>query len=234
MKYVLLVDDDPMMHTTVKLALKSEFGVLGCFNLTEAQTLLSTRDDIVLVLLDRMLPDGDGLQLCQKIREDGDLAPIPIIFLSSLINESDRVSGFYAGADDYITKPFSALELRARVQARLRTQMQNLIAGKLVIDVSAHRVFLKDDQHATLLDLTRTEFKLLTFLIQSLGQVLSRELLLSKAWGDSMNVSDRVVDTHISHLRKKIKGSGLSLQSLRGEGYRLDYESSGSGLSASQ
>lgn len=224
MRNVLLVDDDPIMHMTVNLALKAEFGVIECFNLSEARTVLMNRDDIALVILDRMLPDGDGLQLCQDIREDSRFGPIPIVFLSSLIQESDKVSGFFAGADDYVTKPFSGLELRARIQARLRNQMQNLLAGNLELDVSAHRAFMKQQSQKLPLDLTRTEFKLLTLLIQSLGQVLPREVLLTKVWGDALNVNDRVVDTHISHLRRKIKGSGLSLQCLRGEGYRLDRE----------
>lgn len=232
MKHILVIDDDQATHLKVKAALGGEYEIFSCLDLKEAEEILSKREDISLALIDRMLPDGDGLLLCQKIRADDRLKQIPIIFLSGLTSESDKVSGLFAGADDYISKPFGGLELRARIQARLRTQTKTLVASRVELDLGTHRAFVNDPNGKREIILTRTEFKILTSLLQAMGQVLSRETLLQKVWGDHCNVNDRVIDTHISHLRKKIEGSGLSLQSSRGEGYRLDYEATREPISA--
>jgi DNA-binding response OmpR family regulator len=113
------------------------------------------------------------------------------------------------------------MELKARVQTRLKKTSTKVYAANLEVDFESHRAHLRSPQGLTEIVLTRTEFKILSTLIQSLDQVFSRDRLLSKVWGDEVSISDRVVDSHISHLRKKIAPAGISLESLRGEGYRM-------------
>lgn len=221
---VLLVEDDPITKEIVTKSIGKFFSFICCSSIAEAQAILDQDQAISMVIVDRRLPDGDGLRLCDSIRGDQRRQGTPVIFLTACESESDKLSGFFAGADDYITKPFSPLELKARILARLRARNggQSLSAGRLAIDLEGHRVHQIDGQQTPVeIDLTRIEFKLLVTLALSLDKVLSRETLLHKVWGENCHVSDRAVDSHISHLRKKIAGAGLHLESLRGEGYRL-------------
>lgn len=218
---ILIVEDDQVVVSLVRAALKADFIVDNAVNLKQCMTLLQSETNYQLILIDRMLPDGDGLTLCGQIREMDGLAQVPVIFLSAKDSEADKVSGLFAGADDYMTKPFGLLELKARVLAHLRKQTRKLSAGHLHMDPESLRVFLHNGQEKTEILLTPLEFKLLQVLMNSLGDVISRENILVRVWGQETHVSDRVVDSHISHLRKKIRGSDLLLEGLRGEGYRL-------------
>lgn len=222
---IFLIDDDPVTHAVVKGVLESDMTLVSSYSLSEANSKLETDGLPSLVIIDRMLPDGDGLILCTKMRSEERLREIPIVFLSSKTTETDKVGGLFAGADDYIGKPVSPLELKARIQARLRPMSKKLVFGKLIMDLSSHRTFIQEDSTQKEIDLTRIEFKMLTILVQSPERVFSRELLLSTIWGTGSNLSDRVVDTHMSHLRKKIIGSEVTLVALRGEGYRVSLHS---------
>lgn len=225
MKKILLVEDDLIMQETVQKCLNKDYEIVTCATLAAAADVLAGDSSIALAIVDRGLPDGDGLSLVSDIRRDSRISTIPLIFLSGRDSESDKVSGFFAGADDYVTKPFSVLELRARVMARLRTTSSSKIAkGNLEIDLDSHRAFSLTNGARTEIELTRIELKLLVVFIHGMGRVLSRDSLLEKVWGVGCHVSDRVIDSHVSHLRRKISGNGLSLRSLRGEGYRLDEE----------
>ena len=225
MRKILFVDDDESLQRALQAVFRAEFQLVHCATIAKAREALSEGGDIALAIIDRRLPDGDGLALSTEIRNDAQHASLPIIFLSGLASESDRISGFYAGADDYVTKPFSILELKARVSARLRASAPTRIAvGALEIDIEGHRVFDISKPERPEVLLTRTELKLLIVFAQAIGEVVSRESLLLKVWGNETHVNDRVIDSHISHLRKKIQVHGLALESLRGEGYRLDIE----------
>lgn len=223
MKKILIVDDDPTTHTVVKGVLINDFNVISCLNISDACAELDKTPPPDLVILDRMLPDGDGLSICTKMRADERLNAIPLIFLSAKLTESDKISGLYAGADDYMIKPFSPSELKARVQARFRMETKKIFIENLVIDINAHRAYIKNTENGAQneIDLTRLEFKLLITLAQSQERLFSREYLINKVWGSATNINDRVVDTHLSHLRKKISQSGVKIEAIRGEGYRL-------------
>jgi DNA-binding response OmpR family regulator len=224
---VLLIDDDLVTHTIVKGVINNDLDFSGCFTLAEAEDWLLKNNPPHLFIIDRVLPDGDGLSICSTIRSNERLREVPIIFLSSKSSETDKVGGLYAGADDYISKPVSPLELKARIQARLRSFSNKLNVGKLSIDLGTHRVILEEvNDLKTEIELTRIEFKLLVALSGSPDRIFSRDQLMSQAWGSTTHISDRVIDAHLSHLRKKILKSGLLIESVRGEGYRL-YLSSG-------
>lgn len=221
MNSILLVDDDILVHEIVKKSLRSYVQVEGCFNLADARSYLEQNQSPVMILIDRILPDGDGLSLCSEIRSNEFMNSMPIIFLSGCVKESDKLSGFYAGADDYIAKPFSPLELKARIEARLRSSSSGISFGNISVNLDKHAVLVHSGDKALNLNLTLTEYKILVALVKNRDRVLNREVLLGHVWERDFSVSDRVVDTHISHLRTKLSVSDVTIECLRGLGYRL-------------
>jgi len=179
-----------------------------------------------LIILDVMLPDGDGFDLCKQIRKSQSIARVPILFLTARSDEVDRVLGLEIGGDDYITKPFSPRELIARVKAHLRRgepdQENGMIRiGPVRLDRDAHRVFLNDRE----LQLTSTEFKLLEYFLVNPGRAFSREQLLSEVWGEQHYVTPRTVDVHVRRLREQIEEQPEDpkyLVTVRGFGYRFE------------
>ncbi|MCL5743327.1 MAG: response regulator transcription factor [Acidobacteria bacterium] len=186
--------------------------------------LESIRPD--LILLDVMLPDVDGFELCREIRRSPGLARTPVLFLTARSDEVDRVLGLEIGGDDYMTKPFSPRELVARVKAHLRREEREQDTGALEIgpfrlDPSARRVFLR----GTELSLTSTEFKLLEFFMTHPGRAYSRDQLLEEVWGQQRFVTPRTVDVHIRRLREQIEeqpDEPRYLTTVRGFGYRFE------------
>lgn len=220
MKKILILEDDLVTQKLIHHALQNEYEVIACTTVQDATEKLKSNDEISLFILDRGLPDGDGLDICKVIRSSESHQKIPIIFLSGLTSESDKVISLYSGADDYIRKPFSILELKARISAKLRNSSRKIFTFDYEIDLDSCTV--KDRSlPAKKINLTPIEFKLLVFLLQNKDRVFNRSLLLSKVWGEQLNVTDRVVDTHISHLRKKLSPSKLNFESYRGEGYKI-------------
>ena len=191
--------------------------------LQEAKKLLEP--SLSLLVLDLMLPDGSGLDLCREIKKNSLLSNIPIIILTAKDDEVDRVVGFELGADDYVTKPFSVRELILRVKAVLKRGEINkpeLVEverqfGDLSIDVDSHEVHVNSE----LVVLTALEFKLLKQLVDRRGRVQSRDQLLSDVWGYSSEVTTRTVDTHIKRLREKLGPMGKYVQTIRGIGYKF-------------
>lgn len=224
MRKILLVEDDPVVHKLVQASLKNDFEIVSRFSIRESLSVLEAAHEIEMIIIDRSLPDGDGIELCAKIREIEALQALPVIFLSSRSSESDKVSGLFAGANDYITKPFSQLELRARVLAHLRKNEQRIFVGSIEIDLETHRVHSLNERTKNEIVLTPIEFKLLTAMAQALGKVLRRDFLLTRVWGEDQFVNDRLIDTHVSHLRKKLTSTDIVLEAIRGEGYRLHVE----------
>jgi len=181
-----------------------------------------------LVVLDLMLPDMDGIEICKRIKFQSSTQQIPILILTSKNTEMDRILGLELGADDYLPKPFSPRELVLRVQSILRRldsrglQQTPLKVGALTIDTESHHVYLHDKP----IDLTATEFKLLHYLTERRGKVVRREDLLSSVWGYSYVGGTRTVDTHMQRLRQKLEEAADCIETVRGVGYRVrDLES---------
>jgi DNA-binding response OmpR family regulator len=221
MRKIALIEDDADLYALVKYNLEKEgFAVIG------AQTgrgviELCRRERPDLILLDVMLPDSDGLELCKAFRQHPELAHLPIIFLTARASETDRIVGLELGANDYIVKPFFIRELIARIKIQFRGQTSAtrvLKAASLELDRSRCEARLGGQ----LLTLTATEFRLLEFLMSRPGVVFSREQLLDAVWGHDRAVTDRTVDVYILRLRQKIEAdpaNPLFIRSVRGFGY---------------
>jgi two-component system phosphate regulon response regulator PhoB/two-component system alkaline phosphatase synthesis response regulator PhoP len=177
-----------------------------------------------LLILDLMLPDADGLELCRYMKKDERLAPVPIIMLTAKAEETDRVVGLEIGADDYVTKPFSPKELVARVKAVLRRRERLYSAEKLSIgdeiemDLKRYIVTVA----GSAVNLTTTEFRILQLLASRKGWVFNREAILDHLWGNEKYVLDRTVDVHIRHLREKLGRYGNMIRNVRGVGYKVE------------
>jgi DNA-binding response OmpR family regulator len=179
-----------------------------------------------LILLDVMLPDADGFELCRYIRQSPLLGRIPVVFLTARSEEVDRVLGLEIGGDDYMTKPFSPRELVARVKAHLRredmdTEPTMLSIGPFRLDRNGHRVYLAERE----LSLTSTEFNLLEFFLTHSGRAYSRDQLLEAVWGEQRFVTPRTVDVHVRRLREQIEeqpDNPRYLTTVRGFGYRFE------------
>ncbi len=223
---ILVVDDEEDIRNLVAINLRREgFRVITAE--TGEQALELAREKApALVLLDLMLPDIQGTEVCRKLRQDPKLRKLPIIMLTAMDQETDRVVGFEVGADDYVTKPFSVRELVLRVRAILRRvprpederePNEVLDTGPVRIDVSAHRVWVQDEELA----LTSTEFKLLVTLVRRAGRVQSRGRLLQDVWDMPPDLNTRTVDTHVKRLREKLRGASEMVETVRGVGYRF-------------
>lgn len=177
-----------------------------------------------LIVLDLMLPDADGLEICRHLRAKERFSAVPIIMLTAKGEEMDKVLGLELGADDYITKPFSPRELVARVKAVLRRKEfvagsgKIGIGGLLEIDPEKFEVLVKGEK----IELTTTEFRILQILAMQKGRVYSRELLLEHLWGTEKIVIDRTIDVHVKNLREKLGPAGEFIKSVRGIGYKLE------------
>jgi two-component system phosphate regulon response regulator PhoB len=220
---ILVVDDEPDVIELIEFNLKAAgFDVLTATEGEEA--LKKARLNLPkLILLDLMLPEVDGLEVCKSLRRDPNTSAIPIIMLTAKAAEIDRVLGLELGADDYVTKPFSPRELVLRVKNILKRRqptgekLEQIRLGDLLIDLPRHRVTIKGKQ----LDLTATEFKLITVLAERRGRVQSREQLLKDVWGYQTFIDTRTVDTHMRRLREKLGKAADYLETVRGVGYRI-------------
>ena len=224
-KNILVIEDEPDIRKNLEYNLGREgFIVSSEASLSDAEKKLENNNDFSLIILDLMLPDGSGLDLCKKIKGNPGTESIPIIILTAKDDEVDRVVGFELGADDYVTKPFSVRELILRIKAVLKRgqKKEDVVEvgrqfGDLSIDVESHEVHVNNDQ----IDLTALEFRLLKQLVERRGRVQSRDQLLSDVWGYSSEVTTRTVDTHIKRLREKLGPMGKYVQTIRGVGYKF-------------
>lgn len=179
-----------------------------------------------LILLDLMLPDFDGLEVCKALRKDPRWRGVPILMLTAKGDEADVVLGLEVGADDYVIKPFSPKELAARIRAVLRRSKvrqpgeneELVFGGILKIDLNRYEVYVEDKP----VHLTRTEFTILKSMAEKPGWVYSREKLLARLWGDEKFVIDRTIDVHIKNLRDKLGEAGKWIKNVRGVGYKLE------------
>ena len=221
---ILVIEDEPDIRRTLEYNIAREgFNVLTASSISEAEEAIKSHP-INLVLLDLMLPDGSGLELCKKIKSNPKTEYVPVLILTAKDDEVDKVVGFELGADDYVTKPFSVRELILRIKAVLkRGQVKKEIVevvrqfGDLKIDIESHEVYVDNNQ----IVLTALEFKLLNKLVDTRGRVQSRDHLLAEVWGYSSEVTTRTVDTHIKRLRNKLGTMGKYVQTIRGVGYKF-------------
>ncbi len=218
---ILIIEDEPAIALALRDDLELEgYQVAVTDNGTEGLSQ-ARKESFDLILLDVMLPGKNGYDVCRELR--GQQPNLPIIMLTAKSHEAEKVLGLEMGADDYVTKPFSPMELRARIKALLRrsqtTKPMTYSFSTLVVNLQ--RMEVLDGKR--LIDLTTLEFRLLTALIQNSGSVLSRNRILDLVWGANSVVTDRVIDTHIANLRKKLEPNGSRhISSIRGVGYRFD------------
>ena len=225
MKKIAVIEDDSDLYSLLQYNLEKEgFTVVGS-KTGKGALELCRRERPDLIILDIMLPDSDGLDICKGIRSNSELASTPVIFLTARASETDRIVGLELGANDYIVKPFFVRELIARIKIHFRGQQpaaKLLKAGNLELDRSRCQVRLSGGD----LSLTATEFRLLEFLMSRPGVVFSREQLLDAVWGHDRAVTDRTVDVYILRLRQKIENEGgpSFIRSVRGFGYSFNME----------
>jgi DNA-binding response OmpR family regulator len=224
MKKIMLIEDDADLFALLKYNLEKEgFAFVGT-QTGKGAIELCRRERPDLILLDIMLPDSDGLDICKGIRAHSELAHIPVIFLTARASEADRIVGLELGANDYVVKPFFIRELIARIKIQFRTQPsspRNLKSAGLELDRNSCRVWLTGNE----LQLTATEFRLLEFLMSRPGVVFSREQLLDSVWGHDRAVTDRTVDVYILRLRQKVESDPANptfIRSVRGFGYSFN------------
>jgi len=219
---VLIVEDEPAIAELISINLRHN----GLSPLWVENGELAQREiDTVLpdlILLDWMLPGESGVMLARKWRSDPRTKSVPIIMLTAKVDENDKVKGLDAGADDYITKPFSVSEMLARIRAVLRRRapeqaVPNVTVGELMLDGATYRVSYQGEQ----LKIGPTEFKLLSYLMHHAERVHTRSQLLDKVWGDHVFIEERTVDVHIKRLRESLGKAGVMVETVRGTGYRL-------------
>lgn len=223
---ILIVDDEIDLITPLEFALRREGFATRSAQSGGDALLKATQDPIPdLILLDLMLPDLPGTEVCRRLKSDARTAHVPVIMVTARAEEIDRVVGFEVGADDYVVKPFSNRELLLRVRAVLRRSRpkeelpagESLVFGRLKVDHAAHRVWVDGVE----IVLTALEFRLLSTFLSRRGRAQSRETLLDVVWGMQSAVTTRTVDTHVKRLRQKLGEAGNYVHTVRGVGYRF-------------
>jgi DNA-binding response OmpR family regulator len=224
MKKIVLIEDDADLFALLKYNLEKEGFTVSGAQTGKGAMDLCRREKPDLILLDIMLPDSDGLDICKGIRNHPELSHIPVIFLTARASETDRIVGLELGANDYIVKPFFVRELIARIKIQFRDRAaapRSLKAAGIELDRSGCHVTL----NGVPLTLTATEFRLLEFLMSRPGVVFSRSQLLDSVWGHDRAVTDRTVDVYILRLRQKVEADPATpviIRSVRGFGYSFN------------
>lgn len=219
---ILLVDDEPNIIHLARLYLEKESFQVKSVSDGRAALQAIERERPALVVLDLMLPEIDGWEVCRRLRAQGNNTPI--LMLTARDEDVDKIVGLELGADDYLTKPFNPRELAARVKAILRRSASGarpektpIYIGDLMIDPASREATVKGKP----IDLRTQEFDLLLTLVEHRGMVLTREKLLEKAWGYEYYGGTRTVDVHVGHLRRKLSGSDVRIETVTGVGYKL-------------
>lgn len=223
-KLIAVIDDEPDIVELLTIHLKKAMFKVKGFSDAESFYSFLEEQIPVLIILDLMLPDADGLEICKYLKKEDKFSSIPIIMLTAKGDETDKILGLEFGADDYVTKPFSPKELVARVKAILRRRQKVEESGKLdvggilIIDTEKYEVFVEDKR----VELTSTEFRILKLLLSKKSKVFSRYDILDHLWGHEKIVIDRTIDVHIKHLRDKLGKAGQFIKNIRGIGYKLE------------
>jgi len=223
-KVIAIVEDEPDIVELVTVNLKRAGFTTHGFTTAEKFFSFLKSQTPDLIILDLMLPDIDGLDICKRLKKIDALAAIPVIMLTARADETDKILGLELGADDYVTKPFSPKELVARVKVALRrlspkeVTQKIEIGGILLIDTEKFAVTVDGDK----MELTSTEFKILQVLASKPGWVFSRDKILDYLWGREKAVLDRTVDVHVKNLREKLGAAGQFIKNVRGVGYKIE------------
>ena len=220
---IAIIEDEPDIAEVLEYNLEREG--FETYTVLRGDTAMEAiRGDVPdLILLDLMIPGLDGLELCRMLKRGGSTAHVPVVMLTAKGDEVDRIVGLELGADDYIPKPFSPREVVLRIKAVLRraqeptAQADEIVAGDIRLDTPGHRLFIGGDEVA----LTATEFRLLHLLMERADRVLTRDTLLTEAWGYSKDVDSRTVDTHVRRLRRKLGPAAERIETVIGVGYRF-------------
>lgn len=221
---IAIVEDEPDISELVLINLEKNGFVTKCFDNGKKFFSYLEKRTPSLLILDLMLPDMDGIEICKRIRSHPSSSSLPIIMLTARSEETDKILGLELGADDYVTKPFSPKELVARVKAVLRRQLSSdsskriTLGRDIVLDPEKFEV-VSDGKK---INLTVTEFKILELLSSRKGWVFTRDKILDHLWGDDKDVIDRTVDVHIRHLREKLGEASSLIKNIRGVGYKLE------------
>tara|TARA_B100001939_G_C16946159_1_gene620455 strand:+ start:5180 stop:5869 length:690 start_codon:yes stop_codon:yes gene_type:complete len=226
--HILLIEDDLNLLELAKYNLEQERFRVTCETDGEEGLISAKENPPDLILLDWMLPNLSGIEICRRLRRENTTKNIPIIMLTARTEETDRIRGLETGADDYITKPFSPRELIARINAILRRIRPALTGATLeyagiVMDTASHKV----TRNGTMLHLGPTEYRMLKHFMENPGRVFSREQLLDSVWGNDIYVESRTVDVHIRRLRKALNINDMPniIRTVRSAGYALDKDS---------
>ncbi len=225
---ILLVDDEPDITGTLEYNLRREGYETQVADTGQQALALARETPPDLVVLDLMLPDLSGTEVCRRLRQDDRTRGVLVLMLTARGDEIDRVVGFELGADDYVTKPFSVRELLLRIRALLRrnapdapraetAREDEVVFGRVRLDPPAHRAWVDDEE----VRLTALEFRLLATFIERKGRVQSRDALLNDVWSIHADVTTRTVDTHVKRLREKLGEAGHYIETIRGVGYRF-------------
>lgn len=221
---IVIVDDEPDILELLTVELQKNHFRVKAFSTGTSFLIHLDSHKPDLVILDLMLPDADGFEICKYMRKKTSLASVPLIMLTARADENNRVLGLELGADDYMVKPFSPRELIARVRALLRRSTEQIERpsriehGDIILDTNKHAVSVR----GTPVDLTSTEFGILHLLMSKRGWVFSREKILDHLWGEQKIVLDRTVDVHVKHLRSKLGEAGGMIRNVRGVGYKFE------------
>ena len=224
---ILIVDDEPGIRQMLSFTLAGDgYACTEAGDIEEAHNAIQVRRPD-LILLDWMLPGESGATLARQWRKQERTKSVPILMLTARSDESDKVQGLDAGADDYITKPFSTQELLARIRAVLRRRAPEIVndsvqVGNLTLDAATYRVSYQGQE----LKVGPTEFKLLHYLMKHAERVHTRGTLLDKVWGDHVFIEERTVDVHVKRLRESLGAASFMIETVRGAGYRLTAQGS--------
>ncbi len=224
MNRIFLLEDDKEIQRMLKEYLEKNKFSLEIFSNAESLYVFLRKEKPDLILLDLMLPDADGVEVCKYLKSKEEYEKIPIIIISAKTEEMDRVVGLEIGADDYICKPFSLRELLARIKVVLKRkekkeEMQPLeLSCGLKIDPEKFKVFYNNYE----ISLTNTEFKILYLLVSKKGNVFPREKIIENLWGLEKDIYERTIDVHIKNLREKLKEAGKFIKNIRGVGYTFE------------
>lgn len=225
MNKILVIEDDQDIQFVIKRTLGRDHKVTFASSLTQAREILANSQD--LILLDVVLPDGDGFQFLAELKNDSNLKRTPVLMLTGRSSPSDQVMGFSLGAEDYIVKPIEPVVLQAKINSRFKLlssskkETKDLRVGDLCFDLPKQKVTILRDSGEKKVELTPLEFKILLHFASHEEQVFSRDQLMDAIWGNGVTILDRTIDTHISHVRKKIAPSLFTIGSVHGVGYRL-------------
>jgi two-component system phosphate regulon response regulator PhoB len=230
---VLVIEDEVDLAATLEYNLRAAgYQVVVAHDGRRGLAVATAEPAPDVIILDLMLPDLAGTQVCRQLRDSEHTRSIPVIMCTAKGEEIDRVVGFEVGADDYVVKPYSVRELILRIRAQLRRalpandQPERLKLGVLEMDAAAHRVWVDSKE----IQLTALEFRLLYMFASRRGRVQSRDSLLSEVWGIDMDITTRTVDTHVKRLREKLGQAGSYIETLRGVGYRFKSETDDASL----